>query len=429
MRLSPLALALLSTGCLVGFEQVVVETRETVVEGEGTETVTSTTQSTVATDSTTTTSPETSTSVPETAGSDLSPFASSFAPLLRLDADSMDFGAMGVALPSLDTDSGLIDSPALPAPTNFPEVTWSSVPQDAGSFDPAHVRELGVLQVHDLIVPAGETLSITGERPLVIIASGTIRIEGILDAAADKTLPGSGGFAGSGTITSGNPALGPGAATLATGAGGGGGYLTRGGGQDGDTSMAGPAVALSTPMPLFGGSGGYVNSTGNTTSGAGGAGGGAVYLLAQEAIIIGVAAGDPAQSGIHVGGGGGDPSGGSSSRGAGGGSGGTIVLDAPQVTVHGTLAANGGSGSINRFTDGRNANFSAVPAAGITDGANTGGDGGAGDTPAGDGAGTHGSGGGSAGRIFVYASETLTWGAGSVVSPSIASGGAVAVSP
>jgi len=72
-------------------------------------------------------------------------------------------------------------------------------------------------------------------------------------------------------------------------------------------------------------------------AGAGGAGGGAVQLIAKTSITI--AAGGV----VNAGGGGGEFGGESSSQEtAGGGSGGSILLEAQDVSVSGTLAANGG---------------------------------------------------------------------------------------
>lgn len=403
-----------SAGCMLDYQRVTVETRE--VQEPVTE---------EAALEPTTNSNEVATNVSTAATTPPAPSWSSFDPalstLLRTDANDLDFDALGIALPVLDSDSGLISSPALPAPMIPDDVTWVSQAQDPGSIDPAWVRELGVLQVHDFVVSEGLTLTLSGSRPLVIIASGTIRIKGIIDASASRDIAGNGAYAGSGAPLTGILAEGPGAASVDSDGGAGGGYFTAGGNND-ESAGAGAAVNLSAPTPLLGGSGGAVYVGGSNTAGRGGAGGGAVYLYAQEGIEIGIDGGDPTQSGINVGGGGGDSSGSNNSKGAGGGSGGTLVLDAPSIVVHGTLAANGGSGGSWRG-DGNDARFSATPAPGSTYGGGKGGDGGTGDLPAGDAESGSGAGGGSVGRIFVYAREAVSWGAGSVVSPSIASGG------
>lgn len=427
MRLSLIG-ALASTSCLVDYQQVDIEFTENTSSSDE-RTAEPLTAVEAAPESETVIAPPEASPAPTAPPVTFTPFNTLLTALIREDAGTIDFATLALASPSIDTDTGLIDSPALPTPTVPPGVTWTTQAQAPGSIDPAHVRDLGVLQVHDFTVPPGHTITIKGNQPLVIAASGTIRIEGVLDARPIDDVPGPGGFFGSGNINSAVPADGPGAATLVSGAGGGGGYFHAGGGREDSAAVQGPAVGLSEPRPLIGGSGGYVGTGGNSGTGYGGAGGGAIYLLAQEAIVIGREGGDPALSGVNVGGGGGDSPFGGSHNGSGGGAGGTLVLNAPSVTVHGTLAANGGAGS-DDYSTAPSGLLSASAAAGTGAGApHRGGDGGTGDLLPGDGTGGKGAGGGSAGRIFVYASDTLDFATGSAISPSLASGGAVAIGP
>lgn len=106
-----------------------------------------------------------------------------------------------------------------------------------------------------------------------------------------------------------------------------------------------------------------------------------------------------AAGGINVGGGGGSTNNG---VGSGGGSGGSLLLEAPAITVAGTLASNGGGGAdISAY--GTAGNLSSVPApgggmAGSAGLAGTNINGQAGGSTVG---GDYGGGGGGAGRIRI----------------------------
>ncbi|MEM9191231.1 MAG: hypothetical protein AAGF12_18815, partial [Myxococcota bacterium] len=54
-----------------------------------------------------------------------------------------------------------------------------------------------VLQVRDLRIGDGATLRVTGERGLVILASGSVELRGTIDVSAYGAEPGPGGFQGS----------------------------------------------------------------------------------------------------------------------------------------------------------------------------------------------------------------------------------------
>lgn len=117
------------------------------------------------------------------------------------------------------------------------------------------------------------------------------------------------------------------------GAGGGGGH-TRGGRGGASSQNSGLASTVFSPLVggCVGGSQQNVNGTGFV--GFGGGGGGAIQVVSATEIEL-------SDSGlIDVGGGGGAST-------AGGGSGGTVVLEAPTVSIVGSLAgvaANGGAG-------------------------------------------------------------------------------------
>lgn len=180
-----------------------------------------------------------------------------------------------------------------------------------------------------LTIDNSAIVTVIGNRPLIMVAAGTMNVAGMLEATPD-TFSRNIGYAGGFSAPTGGDikGTGPGAggATLpATHVGAGGGaYCGKGGNTNGGVPYGNPQIS-----PLLGG------STGGNGFDQGGAGGGAIQLVAGESITI-------ATTGVvHVGGGG------AYFGGNGGGSGGAILLEAPTVTVRGTLAANGGAGSAN----------------------------------------------------------------------------------
>ena len=161
-------------------------------------------------------------------------------------------------------------------------------------------------------------------------------------------------------------------------------------------------------MPLIGGSAG-----GNYGDYAdGGEGGGAIQISAGASITVGTLGvlNVPGYGGANIGG--------------GGGSGGGILLEAPQVTIDGIVAANGGGAGLatpNSGGSGQTGQPSAQPAAG---GAVTEGAGAAGTTIRGAdghaGGGRAGSGGGAAGRIRINTtSAAATIGTSAIVTPAV----------
>ncbi len=191
--------------------------------------------------------------------------------------------------------------------------------------------------VNDLTMEAGATLTVTGDRALLIAVNGTAQIDG--DITANAVL-GTAGPGGSGFTTdlcpseqTGNPGT---AGTPATGGGGGG--FQGNGGRGGNTGGL-RGVGLAAPPTVI--RGGCAGGGGGVGTGAGaprGGGGGAIAIDARIAIQIG------AGGSISAGGGGGSSGRAFYGGGGGGGSGGLIGLNAPLITVAGTLAANGGGG-------------------------------------------------------------------------------------
>lgn len=199
--------------------------------------------------------------------------------------------------------------------------------------------KIRVFYVNGLHIARDTKVTVTGTNALAIVSRGDAVLEGVIDASApnQKCLAGPGGYrGGDGASTKGGNGGGPGGgigATYAAGAGGGSfGGLGGAGGDDngGSTTASGaaPGAAYGTTalVPLIGGSGGGADMN------CGGGGGGAVQIVSSTSILVAN--------------GGGINAGGASSDGyyGGGGSGGAILVEAPKVTVQGTVAANGGGG-------------------------------------------------------------------------------------
>lgn len=264
-------------------------------------------------------------------------------------------------------------------------------------------------------VIAGTTISIAdnrrlraiGARPLVVLATTAITVDGTIDVSAGATT---------------NPfaCVPPTAATNGQG-GAGGSYRGKGGAGGGKVSGLGPASAAATTTVAFrGGCDGGAGAGGG--GGSRGVGGGAIYLIAPSITINGT---------LDASGGGGG-GGNSASGGGGGGSGGFVGLDGVAITVAagGRVFANGGGGGEGATPNhGGNSGASgggASPASGGSGGANHGGNGGAGSAGAtrtgedgrsggscGRGGSSGGGGGGGSGMIYVFPAQTL----GGTVSP------------
>jgi len=258
-----------------------------------------------------------------------------------------------------------------PLPSNVPETTVdpSAPPMTLGTDVDTDACALGtvvaqtsapqlcVLVTGSFTVAASATVTVRGARPLVVIASGAIRIQGTLDASAVGVMAGPGGGGGGTRASPDGGGLRPGARGLsstvnnADGGGGGGGLCGAGGaggtGQSTSGGAGGTALTGWDLSPLQGGSGGgwARGTTGPPdTSADGGAGGGAIQLFSTVSIDVG--------GRILVGGGGGrgglrhpNPSV-NYGAGAGGGSGGAVLLEAPTVRFGGsaTISASGGGG-------------------------------------------------------------------------------------
>lgn len=262
-------------------------------------------------------------------------------------------------------------------------------------------------------VAAGATVIVTGDRPLVLVATGTISITGTLEAASRRSTTNldQHGLVGAGS----DPTTGcqQGTQPGISGGGAGGTFVALGGGGGGGNGGgAGGAAGTPQAIALRGGCRGQ-NATGTgggATTAQGGNGGGALYLIAAAINIEGTlnASGEGGHRGLS----------GNNSPGGGGGSGGLIGLDALTISNNGLVFANGGGGgegSGNGISGNPGADpTSAAPAAGgINGGGGNGGPGGAGGVSGGTTNGGNGSnapadggggGGGGAGVIKVFRS-------------------------
>lgn len=193
-----------------------------------------------------------------------------------------------------------------------------------------------------------------GPNALVMVAAQTLKIGGTLDASshvndsAGVTGPGARGMCNAPGIDGATSTSGT---TGGGGGGGAGGSFSALGGlggngqtgaQHGNPTLPSPTSTLVGGCP--GGRGGHGNGicmglTVPCGGGPGGIGGGAVYLIAGDAITVSGSVNASGQGGA-----GGTDGFNNSGGGGGGGAGGMIGLDAPHITVTGSLYANGGGG-------------------------------------------------------------------------------------
>ncbi len=252
----------------------------------------------------------------------------------------------------INTDTDKIDGDgALPATMTTPQTTPG--------------KSIKVMAFREVHIPKGTTVTVVGSKPLALVASGFIKIEGIINSTGTTIEAGVGGGQGA---THSKQAEGGGKGangvykkhvlppyfTIYITSGGGGGAPPPRGGQGGGgpysagTLRGGGGGATNgslTLTPLVGGSGGGRGGTNSTGGGNnGGGGGGAIQIVSKTLISVGSSAGG---GGINLGGGGGGASSMSYQGGGGGGSGGGLLLEAPTVTIlaGAVLAANGGGGA------------------------------------------------------------------------------------
>jgi|GEM_PF-2021729 len=330
--------------------------------------------------------------------------------------------------------------------------------------------DLCVLSFERLRIARGAVVSVTGERALVLLATGSMEIDGRLSVSARRTEPGVGslddGDGGGGNAT-GRVQEGEEIdewTNLPANAGGGGaGHATRGGVGGGAPGQCGPSLRCAEAgeggerygadglVPLQGGSIGGENSAAewSTRRGKGGGGGGALQLVACQDLKLGRGAIIDANGGGGEGGfaGAAEMDSDTPGAGAGGGSGGAILVQARVLSVDNgaLLVANGGGGGGGATRTAAGANQMVAGANGqdgqLSEAAADGGKGAPGSLPGGVGGGKDppgdggrarqttvaaGGGGGAAGRIRIETAAQPGPRAGLGVSP-LATYGTVAV--
>jgi hypothetical protein len=187
-------------------------------------------------------------------------------------------------------------------------------------------------------ISVSEFVQVTGDSPLVLIATKSVAITGAIDASSRAGRVGAGAQLGCAGGVGTNGGTGGGG-----GAGGSFGFIGAGGaaGQQGGftTSPGGMAKPVVPQTAVVGGCGGGSGGVAGAASPAApGAGGGAIYVIAGDMIHLAATASINASGG---GGAGGTTAGGG---GAGGGAGGFIALDAPMIVLDGLVFARGGGG-------------------------------------------------------------------------------------
>jgi len=242
-------------------------------------------------------------------------------------ADFTSSGTMPITISgetTLNTDTGAIDGIRGAGPGVI----------DGIGFPGA---DAGIWTFSGLTVQPGSTLHLTGARPAVLLSTGSMQLDGLIDGlnGCKPNTPAPGAFfGGEPGQQGGGPAGGGGSVLNDQSAGGEGGSC----GGVGGMNAGSPQISLNEKdlgqyLGGSGGGGGFPNSTGTGTGGRGGA---FLHLLALGSITInGV---------INVGGCGGSPGG--DGGGGGGGGGGGLLIEAPTVTLSrsSVLAANGGGG-------------------------------------------------------------------------------------
>ncbi len=323
----------------------------------------------------------------------------------------------------LPTDGGVaftVDTPRTLDTSGTPSITVGTMPPFTLITQGGQSTVL--VKVTSFSVLSGQTLLITGTRPIIFAVLGDALVDGTIRASN-----------GPGPAACGNGGNGDGSGMGNGFSGGGGGGFGSAGGVGGTTggSGAGALGAVNgepTLMPLRGG------CNGGNGSASGGAGGGAIQITASGTLTIAGTLAAPGLGGTGASWGGGD-------SGGGGGSGGGILLEGATVLINSSarLTANGGSGGEGSGggsgadgLDGNETSSTATANGGNDEGnGGNGGVGAAGTTAAGpglsggdqnDGA---GGGGGGVGRIRVNASTSCTIaGSGKVISPAYTSNGA-----
>ena len=229
-----------------------------------------------------------------------------------------------------------------------------------------------VIAAQTITVNAGIFVAGRGAKPLVLVATDSITINGLVSVASLRQFNAIGAAANL-------PGCNPGTAPTGS-SGGAGGSFGGSGGAGHAVGTAGMPGATLSPATLRGGCPGQQGADEVVPIGPGeaGNGGGAVYFIANVSITV---ASTGAVNASGEGGGGGALS--ATGGGGGGGSGGLVGFDTPALTISGSVYANGGgggeaSGNSSSGSAGGDPASPTTAAPGGTLGSNFGSDGGAG---------------------------------------------------
>jgi hypothetical protein len=223
-----------------------------------------------------------------------------------------------------------------------------------GAFNPTantvlQVPADGIYNFTSVNIPAGVTVTFqknVGNTPIYMLATGDVSINGVISVSGlsatntqDRGVGGLGGYDGGNGGVVGGGGLGPGGGfggpNNSSGLifpGGGGGYGTAGGQKSSSSGAGGPSYGNARIVPLTGGSGGGGNGYHGNCCGGGG-GGGALLIASSGNITINgsvLANGGNAYANLSY-------------YYAGGGSGGAIKLMANQMAAGGVINARGGT--------------------------------------------------------------------------------------
>lgn len=276
-------------------------------------------------------------------------------------------------------------------PLDFPATFNTSTDPTCRSYTPAGGQDTCLLVVESMLLPTGRTSVVTGNRPLMLAATGNIEIVGTFDISSHI-----GGEIGAGADDpSCAPVSLPEDDTGGSGGGAGGSFAGMGGnggvgdtdqslGGDGNAAAGVAGAVAAAPITMRGGcpgskGGDRSDIPGEGQGGAGGSSGGAVYFLAAGDFNL------ASGGNIRATGAGGE-GGGPHSGGGGGGSGGAIRIDAISISLAGNISASGGGGGEGGYragstveltgNDGQNGQLiagSAAGGSGATDAGNGGG--------------------------------------------------------
>jgi hypothetical protein len=227
--------------------------------------------------------------------------------------------------------------------------SWCGQPAPLVEIDTAPDPDVVILTMQTFAVTGTGSLTIEGDKPVILAVFGDATVDGNIDAGAVGTAAGPGGD----VACSGGAGDNGGSSNSdndGSGGGGGGGFGSpgaRGGsGSDGGGGNGGSTDGNPELVPLRGGCSGGRGGRGVGSGRYGGGGGGAAQVSTAGILSI--------TGTVSAAGGGGQKGGGYGDGGGGGGSGGAVLLEGDTVSIDAGawLTANGGGGGGGRGEGG-----------------------------------------------------------------------------